>query len=142
MMYSSVRVTLALRLSGRATSLRPPLWKLKIFDLEQICDAGAKPSIMDWTTFQRSHPLAGDVQKRALWLLTAMMCGCSCDLTDKITTHRAAGYTQSTRLCGTNGTSCRVWVSLIATRLDAYCRNQLCDMRQVRAEAEGNCLHN
>ena len=95
MMYSSVRVTLALRLSGRATSLRPPLWKLKIFDLEQICDAGAKPSIMAWTTFQRSHPRAGDVQKRALWLLTAMMCDCSCDLADKIATYRAVGYTQS-----------------------------------------------
>jgi len=72
-----------------------PLWKPKIFDLEQICDAGAKPSIMDWTTFQRSHPRAGDVQKRALWLLTAMMCDCSCDLADKIATYRAVGYTQS-----------------------------------------------
>lgn len=68
----------------------------QILNLEQTCKAGAKPSIMDWTTFQCSRPLAGEVQKRALWLLTAMMCGCNRDPIDKIITYRVAGCTQST----------------------------------------------
>lgn len=60
-------------------------------NIKQLITADGQ-SIIDWQTFQQRHPQAGDVQRKALWLLTHLLCNKRFDFTEKVWEYERTGY--------------------------------------------------